>query len=71
LVRTVPKKLYVIAFCGFSCPAHFETTFFVPYSWQTCTFHIRTQVLDTLFMYLLTLWITCLCTSYLRVVALK
>ena len=31
LVRTFPKKLYIIAFHGFSCPAHFETTFCVPY----------------------------------------
>jgi hypothetical protein len=31
LVRTVPKKLYIIAFCGFSCSILYETTFCVPY----------------------------------------
>ena len=55
LVRTVPKSCTLSLFCGFSCPIHFETTFCVPYSGQTRTFHIYTQVVDTLFMYLLTL----------------
>ena len=71
LVRTVLKKLYIIAFQGFSCPTHVETTCCVPYLWQTCTFHIHTQVLDTLFLYLFTLWITFLFTLHLRVVVLK
>ena len=32
LFIAVPKKLYIIAFCGFSCSILYETTFCVPYS---------------------------------------
>ena len=63
LVRTIPKKLYVIAFCGFSCPTHFETNFFCTllvtdlhfsytHSSVGYTFYVPTHIMNNLFVYL-------------------
>ncbi len=65
------KKTVHYPFSWFFMPDTFWNYCCVPYLWQTCTFHIHTQVVDTLFMYLLTLWITCSFTSHLRVLVLK